>query len=165
MDGPEALKVATPSEREIALTRIFDASRPVIFDALTKPELLKNWLGPRGWSMVECEIDLRVGGRYRWVWRNPDGADMAVGGIFREIEPSARIVATEAFDVPWYPGEALVTNTLVDEGGKTALTLTVRYESRQARDVVLNTPMSRGVAESYDRLSELLAATRTRSRR
>lgn len=151
------LEVTTPTEREIVVTRSFDAPRRLVFDAHTKPELVRRWLlGPPGWTMPVCEIDLRVGGAYRYVWRNASGTDMGMGGVFREIVPPERLVATEAFDDSWYPGEALDTTVLTEEGGTTRLTLTVLYESRAARDTALQSGMERGMVASYDRLAELL---------
>ena len=139
------------------MTREFNAPRRLVFDALTKPELVKHWLlGPPGWSMPVCEIDLRVGGAYRFAWRSADGNEMGMRGVYREIVTPERFVATEKFDEPWYPGEALVTNSLAERDGKTTLTLTVRYESPEARDAVLKTPMAKGVAANYDRLAEML---------
>jgi uncharacterized protein YndB with AHSA1/START domain len=153
------LQVITPSEREIVMSRVFDAPRSLVFDAWTKPELLERWLGVRGgWSMVVCEVDLRVGGAYRFVWRGPDGAEMGMGGVYREIVSPERLVATESFDDPWYPGEALDTTVLLEDGGKTTATTTVLYESKEIRDAVLESGMARGVAESYDVLSEYLAS-------
>jgi uncharacterized protein YndB with AHSA1/START domain len=153
------LQITTPTEREIVMSRVFDAPRNLVFEAWTKPELLKRWLGVRGgWSMVVCEVDLRVGGAYRFVWRGPDGAEMGMGGVYREITPPERLVATESFDDPWYPGEALDTTVLVEEGGKTTATTTVLYESEEIRDAVLESGMARGVAESYDMLAEYLAS-------
>jgi uncharacterized protein YndB with AHSA1/START domain len=151
-------KVTTPTDREIAMTRVFNAPRHLVFGALSKPELVKQWLfGPPGWTMPVCEIDLRVGGAYRFQWRGPDGTEMGTRGVFREIAPPERFVATERFDDPWYPGEALITYVLAEHGGKTTLTLTVLYESREARDGVLKGGMEKGVAMSYDRLEQLLA--------
>lgn len=153
------LQITTPSEREIVMSRVFDAPRNLVFEAWTKPELLERWLGVRGgWSMVVCEVDLRVGGAYRFVWRGPDGAEMGMGGVYREIVAPERLVATESFDDPWYPGEALDTTVLVEEGGKTTATTTVLYESEEIRDAVLESGMARGVAESYDTLAEYLAS-------
>jgi len=154
------LQVTTPTDREIAMTRVFDAPRRLVFEALTKPELVRRWLlGPDGWSMPVCEIDLKVGGAYRYVWRrDKDGSEMGMGGVFREVVPSELLVATEKFDQAWYPGEALTTTVLVEEGGRTTLTTTVRYESREARDGVLKSGMESGVARSYDRLEEVLAS-------
>ena len=154
---PGALRVTTPSDREIAMTRVFDAPRSRLFDAWTKPELLKRWLGARGgWSMVVCEVDLRVGSAYRFVWRGPDGAETGMRGLYREIVPPKRLVATEKFDEPWYEGEAVATTVFLEYGGKTTATTTVRYASREVCEAVLKTPMARGVAESYDKLAELL---------
>ena len=151
------LQVTTPSDREIAMTRVFDAPRHLVFDAYTKPELVRRWLGVHGgWSWAVCEIDLRVGGAYRYVWRGPDGAEMGMGGVFVEIVRPERIVTTEKFDQSWYPGEAVDTVTLVEQGGRTTLTLTVRYESRAARDAVLKSPMEQGVAAGFDTLAQLL---------
>ncbi len=159
MKNSGTLKVGTPTDREIAMTRVFDAPRSLVFDALTKPELIKQWLfGPPDWSMPVCEIDLRVGGAYRFLWRGPDGTEMGVRGVTREIVAPERFAVTERFDEAWYPGEALVTYVLVEQGGKTTLTLTVRYESREARDIALKSPMEQGVTMSYDRLAELLAS-------
>jgi len=153
------LQVTTPSEREIAMTRVFDAPRGLVFDAWTKPELLKRWLGVRGgWTFAVCEVDLRVGGAYRFVWRGPTGTEMGMGGIYREIVRPERLVATEKFDDPWYEGEALDTTTFVERGGKTTATTTVLYASRAVRDSVLQTPMLTGVAESYDKMAEVLAS-------
>ena len=157
------LKVTTPADREIAMTRFFDASRSLVFEALTKPELLqRRLLGPDGWSMPVCEVDLEVGGRYRFVWRDGEGNDMATGGVFREVVAPKRFVATEKFEQPRYPGEALVTNALVEPDGATTLTLTIRYSSKGTRDGVRKSGMEHGVARSYDRLADLLAATPAR---
>jgi uncharacterized protein YndB with AHSA1/START domain len=161
MNSTKTLQVTTPSDREIAMTREFDAPRRLVWDALTKPELLKRWFyGPPGWTLAVCEMDLRVGGAYRWVWRGPEGEKMGVRGVFREIVPPGRIVASEKFDESWYPGEGLDTTVLTEHAGKTTLTLTVLYESREARDVALRTNMASGVTMNYDRLAEMLAAGR-----
>ena len=157
------LQVTTPSDREIAMTRVFDAPRNLVFDAWTKPELLKRWLGVFGnWSFAICEVDLRVGGKYRYVWRGKDGKEMGMGGVYREIVRPERIVTTEEFDDPWYPGDAQDTTVFVEKGGKTTVTTTVRYASKEARDGVLKSPMESGVAQSYDKLAEVLASTTAR---
>ncbi|WP_199732652.1 MULTISPECIES: SRPBCC domain-containing protein [Corallococcus] len=153
------LKVSTPSDLELTMTRVFNAPRRLVFDAHTKPELLKRWLGVhRGWSLAVCDIDLRVGGAYRYVWRGPDRKDMGVRGVFREIVAPERLVNTERFDDAWYTGEALNTLLLTEEGGKTTLTSTMRFESKDARDEVLRSPMEQGVASGYDMLEQLLAS-------
>ena len=153
-----SLKLTTRGDREIVMTRAFAAPRRLVFDAFTKPELVKRWLlGPDGWSMPVCEIDLRVGGSYRYVWRHVNGNQMGMGGAFREIVVPERIVATEKFDESWYPGEAVDTTVLSEEGGTTSVTLTVLYESREAREAVLKSPMEQGMAATYNRLEDLLA--------
>ena len=150
------LKITAVSDREIAITRVFNAPRRLVFDAHTKPELVRQWLGAfAGWTMPVCEIDLRVGGRYRYVWRK-NGKDMGMGGVFREIVIPERLVATEVFDDSWYPGTGVDTSTFVEHDGRTTLTTTVLYESRAARDAVLQSPMETGLKAGYDRLEELL---------
>ncbi len=160
------LKLTTPSDREIAVTRVFDAPRQLVFDAHTKPDLVRQWLlGPPGWSMPVCEMDVRVGGTYRWVWRHDtNGTEMGMGGVYREIVAPERLITTERFDEAWYPGEALNTLVLIEQGGRTTLTQTMRYESRDARDAVIKSNMEKGVAASYDRLADLLASTPARGR-
>jgi len=159
MDTTGTLQVTAPSEREIAMTRVFDAPRTLVFDAWTKPELLKRWLGVRnGWSLAVCEIDLKAGGPLRFMWRGLDGTEMGMGGVYREIVPPERIVWTELFDEDWTGGETIVTVALVEQDGKTTVTLTVLYSSREARDGALKTDMEHGMATGYDRLDEVLAS-------
>jgi len=151
------LKVAIAGDREIVMTRVFDAPRRLVFDAMTKPELLKRWFfRPTGWELAVCEIDLRVGGRYRYVWRKANGVEMGMGGIYLEVTPPVRTVQTEVFDQSWYEGEAVTTMALLEADGKTTLTLTASYESRETRDAVMRTPMEEGVREIYDALAALL---------
>ena len=153
------LTLTTPSDRELTMTRAFDAPRHLVFEALTTPALLKRWLlGPPGWTMVVCEVDLRVGGSYRYVWRKENGTEMGMRGVYREIVRPERIVNTESFDDPWYPGEAVGTAVLVEHDGRTTLSTTVLYASKEARDGVLKSNMETGVAASYERLAEMLAA-------
>src|SRR6185503_11915717 len=161
MKNTGTLQVTTPSDREIVLTRVFDAPRHLVFDAFSKPELLKRWFGPRGWSLVVCEVDLRVGGGFRFVLRGPDGTEMGMRGVYREIVPPERSVHTESFDD--YPGESQVTAVWAEQGGKTTLTVTVLYPSREVRDAVIQSGMEHGAAESYDRLAELLASAEARA--
>src|SRR5712691_9987633 len=154
-----SLKVTTPSERELVMTRDFDAPRGMVFDALTKPGLVQRWLlGPPGWTMPVCQIDLRVGGKYRYGWRNADGREMGMGGTFKEIARPSRLVATETYEDYWTGGETLVTTELVETGGKTSLSTTVRYASREARDAAIKMGATKGLEASYDRLEELLTA-------
>jgi uncharacterized protein YndB with AHSA1/START domain len=155
---PESFKLSTPSDCEIQITRDFNAPRRLVFDAFTKPELVRRWLlGPPGWTMPLCEIDLRVGGAYRYVWRSEkDGSQMAMGGVFREVIPPGRLVATEKFDDAWYPGEALDTTVFEEMRDITRTTITVLYESKEARDTARRSGMEHGMAAGYDRLEALL---------
>lgn len=161
MKNTGTLKVATPTDREIVLTRVFDAPRGLVFDAFTKPELLERWFGPRGWSLVVCEVDLKVGGGFRFVLRGPDGTDLGMRGVWREIVRPERSVHMESFDD--FPGESQVTTVLVEEAGKTTLTATVLYPSREVRDTVIQSGMEHGAAESYDKLAELLPSLAART--
>ena len=151
------LNVATPSDREIEFTRSFDAPRALVFDAHTRPEWVRRWLlGPPGWTMPVCEIDLRVGGRYRYMWRSEAGADMGMGGTYREIRAPERLVTTELFDEDWTGGETIVTQDFAEQAGRTTLTMRVLYASRQARDGALKTDMSDGMESGYANLDALL---------
>jgi uncharacterized protein YndB with AHSA1/START domain len=138
-------------------TRVFNAPRRLVFDAFTKPELLKRWFyGPDGWSLDVCEVDLRAGGAYRYVWRHANGMEMGMGGVHQEVVPPERIVCTQLFDQDWTGGEAVGTMVLTERDGKTTLTNTVLYSSREVRDAVLKTPMEKGMAAGYDRLEAML---------
>ena len=156
------VQVTLPSDREIAMTRVFDAPRALVFDAHTKPELIKRWLGVRaGWTMLICEVDLRVGGSYRYVWSKKDGTiQMGMGGVYSEIVVPERIVSLEKFDQAWYEGECTSTISLTETGGTTTVTLSLRYDSKAVRDAVLQSPAKDGVGESYDALAGLLASSR-----
>ncbi len=158
MKNSGTFNITAHGDREIVVTRVFDAPRRLVFDAYTQPELLKKWLlGPDGWSMPVCEIDLRAGGKYRYVWRNDsNGREMGMGGVYREVVAPERIVATEVFDEAWYPGEAVDTIVLTERDGKTTLTQTILYNSSETRDAVLKSPMQYGMAMSYDRLEQFL---------
>ena len=152
------VNVTTKGDREIIITRAFDAPRQLVWDAHTKPELVRRWLlGPEGWTMPVCEIDLRVGGKYRYVWRHPQKGDMGMGGVFREVAQPERLVATEKFDESWYPGEAIDTSEFTESGGKTTLTLIVAYQSKEAREMALKSGMEKGMEVGYARLDDIFA--------
>jgi uncharacterized protein YndB with AHSA1/START domain len=152
-----SLQVTTPSDREIALTRVLDAPRALVWKAYTTPELLKRWLGVHnGWTLDVCEVDLRVGGAYRYVWRGPGGAEMGMRGTFREVVAPERLVTDERFDQAWYEGQCIGTVTLVERAGKTTLTMNLRYDSRAVRDAVLQSPMKEGMGAGFDTLAQLL---------
>jgi uncharacterized protein YndB with AHSA1/START domain len=155
---PDSFRLSAPSDREIQVVRDFDAQRELVFEAFTKPELVRRWLlGPPGWTMPVCEIDLRVGGAYRYAWRSEkDGSQMASGGVFRDIVAAERLVATEKFDDAWYPGEALITTVFAQAGGVTRTTITILYGSQEARDTARRSGMEHGMAAGYSRLEGLL---------
>jgi len=153
----QTLTITTPTEREIVMTRVFDAPRGLVFEALTRPELLRRWYGPHGWSLVVCEIDLRVGGAWRFVTRRPDGKEVGQRGVYREIVAPQRLVNTESWE-DWNPGEVLVTAVLMEQGGQTTLTSTLLFPSREVRDALIESGMTNGAAESYDKLAAYLAS-------
>jgi uncharacterized protein YndB with AHSA1/START domain len=148
--------VSTPSDHEIRMTRLFDAPRSLVFEAMTKPEHVKRWWGclGEGYSVPVCEIDLRPGGAWRFVNRHPKG-EAAFYGEYREITPPSRLVFTEIFEE--FPDVvSVVTTDFTEEAGKTRMTATVRYPSLEVRDMVLSTGMSTGAGISYDRLDDLV---------
>jgi uncharacterized protein YndB with AHSA1/START domain len=151
-------KVSTPSAREIQMTRLLDAPRRLVFEAMTKPEHIRNWWGRlgEGYSVPVCEVDLRPGGAWRFVNRHPDGESVFYG-VYREIVPPERLVYTEIYE-PFPDGESIVTTVLTEENGKTRLTITAAYPSREVRDIVLQSGMERGAAISYDRLEEVASS-------
>ena len=150
-----ATTLATPSDREIVITRVVDAPRRLVFEAYTNPEHLPHWmLGPQGWTMPVCEIDLRPGGAWHFVWRHADGTEMEMRGKYREVVPPERLISTESWGGDW--PETLNTLVLSEQDGKTTITQKVLYPSKEARDAALKTGMQEGVAESFDRLDEHL---------
>jgi uncharacterized protein YndB with AHSA1/START domain len=149
-----ALIVTLPSDREVVLTRVFNAPRRLVFEALSKPEHVLQWFGPRSCPIVECQMDFRLGGSWRYILRGADGGNMGMKGVYQEIAPPDRIVSTESFDD--YPGESLNTLTLTEENGQTTLRVTVRYPSAESRNAVLRSGMEKGAGETYDRLAEHL---------
>ena len=151
----ETFEVTTPGEREIRMTRLFDAPRHLVFEAMSRPEHIRRWWGNLGdgYSVPVCEVDLRVGGKWRFVNRHPKG-DAEFYGVYREIHAPGRIVFTEIY-APFPDAESVVTATLTEEHGKTRLNATSKYPSKQVRDMVLSTGMEKGAATSYDHLDEV----------
>lgn len=150
------LRVTARGDTDLVLTRTFAAPAPLVFAALTEPDLLTRWHGARGWQLTVCEIDLRPGGRWRFVSAGPGGAEMEMYGEFREVSPPGRLVQTE-IHTGWPEGEALVTTALDGTGpATTAMTVTARYSSSEIRDLVVRSPMERGAGEAYDRLAAVL---------
>ena len=153
---PTGTSFSTPSEREIEMTRSFDGPAAQLFDAWTRPEHLPHWmLGPEGWTMPVCEVDLRPGGAWRFAWRKADGAEMEMTGRYVEVERPTRLVTTESWGGGW--PETVNTLTLAEEAdGRTTLTQRVLYPSREARDAAAETGMKQGVALSFNRLAQHL---------
>jgi uncharacterized protein YndB with AHSA1/START domain len=151
------LKVTTPSAREVELTRIFAAPRNLVFDALTKPELLRKWYGPAGWTLDVCDIDLKVGGGWRFVVRRLDGKAIGQKGLYREIVPGERIVNTESWE-DWDAGECLVTTVLNEENGKTTFRSTILFPSQEVRDTVVKAGLEHSAASSYIKLDQFLVS-------
>lgn len=152
------LHIAPQGERALVITRRFDAPPHLVFGAHTVPALIRRWMtGPDGWSMDVCEVDLRPGGAFRYVWKHRDGREMGMGGVFREIDPPARIVHAESFDEDWTGGEVIVTSSFAAEGTGTLLTLTCLYSSAEARDGAAGSNMETGMEVSYALLDALLA--------
>jgi uncharacterized protein YndB with AHSA1/START domain len=151
----DTFTATTPSDREITLTRLFDAPRHLVFEAMSKPEHVRRWWGilDDQHSVIVCDIDMRVGGGWRFVGRGPRG-EYAFHGVYREIAAPERIVFTEIYD-PFPDAESVVTSTLTEERGKTRLSVTALYPSLEVRDIVLKTGMETGAAISYDRLEEV----------
>ena len=150
--------VSTPSDREIRMTRLFNAPRALVFEAMTQPRHVTQWWGRLGdgYSVPVCEIDLRPGGRWRFVNRHPKG-EAAFHGEYREITPPSRLVFTEIFED--FPDTvSVVTADFADEEGKTRMTVTVAYPSTEVRDMVMASGMAHGAAISYDRLEDLVAS-------
>lgn len=145
----------TPNDREVVVTRLVDAPRPIVYSAMTDVRHIPNWLtGPEGWTMPICEVDLRPGGRWRYVYRKSSGREMEISGVYREVVPNERVVATESWGPPW--PESVNATVLIDVGTQTLITMTMTFESLAARDAALKTGMSSGVDKSFDNLDVLL---------
>ena len=161
-------QVTLPSEREVKVVRSFKAPRTLVYRAYTEPELIRQWLlGPPGWTMPVCEMDVRVGGAYRWRWRSDEGGtEFGFSGIFREVVPAAKLAHSETFDPGTTGqsssgGEALITTTFAEEGGVTIVTTLMDYGSRVARDAAVATGMTDGMEQSYQLLDRMLEPMRS----
>ena len=154
------LSVTTPTDCEIVLTRVLNAPRRLVFEAMSKPEFLRRWLlGPPGWTMTVCEVDLRPGGTFRHEWQNEDGSAMAMSGVYREVVIPERVVRTERFEFGCdnQSGEQVATMVFLEENGKTKVTISVLFPTKEARDGMIASGMEHGVAAGYDRLDAILA--------
>lgn len=155
MTTANPLQITTPTDVEVVMTRVFDAPRALVWEAVTTPKYVAAWmLGPEGWTMPVCEIDLRPGGTWHFVWRKANGAEMEMRGTYREVAPPERLVTTEKWGPEW--PETVNTMTLAEQGGRTTMRQAIRYPSKEARDAALKTGMSDGAAQSYNRLESLL---------
>lgn len=156
------LEVALPTDREIVITRSFDAPRALVWDCHTKAEFVRRWmLGPPGWEMPVCDIDLRVGGKYRYEWAHKDrGAHMGMGGVFREVSAPEMLRSEEKFDDDWTGGETNVSQALDEQSDRTYLTMTILYASKEARDGAAGSGMTGGIEQGYARLDEMLSVLR-----
>jgi uncharacterized protein YndB with AHSA1/START domain len=162
MGGSGKLEVTTPSDTEIQMTRVFDAPRDLVFEAHSSAEHMKNWWGPRKYETISAEVDFRPGGKWRIVHRGPDGEEYGFHGEYREIVPPERITWT--FEFEGAPGQVAVeTLTLEEHDGKTTLTAISDAGSKEARDAVLESGMTEGAAETFDRLEEYLETLRARA--
>jgi uncharacterized protein YndB with AHSA1/START domain len=148
--------IAEPGKTSFTTRRIVDAPRALVFDAFTKCEHLKNWMGPKSLTMVSCQTDLRAGGRYRFVFRTPDGSEVGFSGEFKEVARPERVVRTFVFE-PIPDAAALETLELTEADGKTTITTTTLHKTVENRDGHVNSGMEAGMTEGYARLDELLA--------
>ena|SRR5579863_9611180 len=155
MSSAHSMMLSTPSDRELVVTRVFDAPRKLVFDAWTNPKYIPQWLlGPEGWTMPVCEVDLREGGAWHFVWRKDDGAEMEMRGTYREIRPPERLVSIESWGGDW--PETVNTLVLTEEGGQTTATMTILYPSKEAREAALQTGMAKGMEMTFSRFDQFL---------
>ena len=156
MNTAGTLSETTPSDNEIALTRVFNAPRQLVFDAWTKPELLRRWYTGDGAVLDTCDVDLRPAGRYRYVWKMAQG-EMGMSGEFLEVEPPAHFVCTMEHDMPWYPGGTVMTAEFAEEGRQTTLLLILKFDSKEARDMLASSPWAEKYGEGFIVLDGVLA--------
>lgn len=162
MNSLPKAQVSLPSDHEVQVVRQFKAPRRLVYEAQTTPALLQRWLlGPPGWSMPVCEMDVRVGGKYRWRWRSDtNGKEFGFTGEFREVQPPKKLVHTQYYDPGDVGGDmgdgALITNTLTESGGITTLTVLMDFKTKEARDAAVSTGMTDGMEQSYQLLDKVL---------
>jgi uncharacterized protein YndB with AHSA1/START domain len=152
-----ALEIDLPTDTSVRMRRSFAATPELVFDAHTVPVLLRRWYGPPGWTMTVCDIDLRPGGKYRYVTTQPSGREIGQYGAFREVVRPDRLVHTERWE-DWDPGEVVVTTTFDEENGGTLLTVSSEFPSKEVRDQLAAAGMTNGAEDAYRKLDTLLAA-------
>jgi uncharacterized protein YndB with AHSA1/START domain len=154
MTAQLATRFETPTDTTIVITRVANAPRSAVFEAWTNPKYIREWmLGPPGWTMPVCEIDLRVGGAWRYSWRKDDGSEMTMTGTVQEVKAPERLVTTERWGPEW--PETRNTLVLTEAGGRTTMTLTIAYPSKEARDAATQTGMKEGLDASFERLDRV----------
>ena len=158
-------KVSMPSDKEVLVMRSFTAPRTLVYRAYTEPALLRRWCGATpGWSMPVCEMDVRVGGSYRWRWRDDEGtAEFGFSGVFKKVEPGVRLVHTESYDagtlgIGMGDGESLLTVSFSETGGVTTVTTLIEYGSKETRDAAVASGMTDGMEQNYQLLEEVLTS-------
>ena len=157
MKAVNPLTIETDNDLEVVIIREFDAPRELLYRCHTEADLVRTWLlGPPGWTMPVCEIDARVGGKYRYVWRKDSGTEMGMGGVFKEVVRPERLVNTQLFDQDWTGGETIGTMTFTEKNGRTKMHQVILYSSKEARDGALQTGMTEGMQAGYERLDALL---------
>jgi uncharacterized protein YndB with AHSA1/START domain len=152
----QPLSITLPSDREIQVTRAFAASADLVFDCWTIPSLIRRWLGPADWVFVTCEFDARVGGKWRFVTRGPNGFEMGSSGEVLEMTRPEWIKTNEIYDMDWTGGQTIVTNAITERDGVTTSVVTILYATKEARDGARATPMAEGMEMGFKRLEELL---------
>lgn len=159
MTDGNALKLRLRGDRDIVLTRSFDAPRALVFQAWTDPKYLPRWWGQGGSTLAICEVDLRPGGEWRFVERSRDGKQFPFHGVYREIAPPERLVYTFVLEAEeWRERLVEVTTSFEESQGKTKVTQMLVHKTTADRDAYIKSGMERGAGESYARLDELLAS-------
>ena len=158
---PKPLTIATPGDRQIVVTRSFDAPRDLVFLCYSRPELLRRWYGMPDWTTFVCDIDFRVGGKYRIGQRSPDGYELASQGIYTAIEAPVRIEQTEYYDDNWTQGGTVNVLTLTEANGVTTATMTITFTTPEARAAAAASPMAVGMEIGFKRLDTLLTEGQT----
>ena len=161
---PSPAEVALPSARSVRVTRTFNAPRQLVWDAHVKPELVQQWQGYDGWDMPECDMDVRVGGKYKWLWRNrDDGRQFGFFGTFTEVDDPSKLVYEQYYDpgdmdFAMPAGPCIVSLELREQNRVTTLVCNLTFGSKEARDAAVSTGMTDGMEHSYTRLDDMCKA-------
>jgi len=158
---PKPLPLPNPGDRYIVVVREFDAPRDLVWLCYSKPELVRRWYGLPDWTMTVCDMDFRVGGKWRYVSRSPGGYEMASQGVYTGIVQPERIEQTEYYDDNWTQGGSNNVVVFAEHAARTTATMTVTYSSPEARAAAVATPMADGMEIGFKRLDALLAEEQT----